>query len=77
MHTVSSGHQHHNFASPVTTRLEEIVSNEVELRNIDATHTVGDEDLLANIGYKQELKRTFSTFQVFGIAYSIDRKSVV
>ncbi|GMM46323.1 hypothetical protein DAPK24_028980 [Pichia kluyveri] len=71
MNTVSSGHQHHNFASPVTTRLEEIVSNEAELRNIDATHTVGDEDLLANIGYKQELKRTFSTFQVFGIAYSI------
>lgn len=51
--------------------MEAIKSNEASLRNIDATHTAGDADLLAEIGYKQELKRTFSTFQVFGIAYSI------
>ena len=69
----TTGHNHHhpNFVSPVASRFEDIVSHNVELRDIDATHTVGDENLLADIGYKQELKRTFSTFQVFGIAYSI------
>jgi amino acid transporter len=69
----TTGHNHHhpNFISPVASRFEDIVSHNVELRDIDATHTVGDENLLADIGYKQELKRTFSTFQVFGIAYSI------
>ncbi|KAH3660260.1 hypothetical protein OGAPHI_007465 [Ogataea philodendri] len=41
------------------------------VRSIDAKHAQGEEDLLAEIGYKQELNRTFSTFQVFGIAYSI------
>lgn len=61
----------HAITSTVTSKLEAIRSKESHLRNIDATQTAGDEDLLANIGYKQELKRTFSTFQVFGIAYSI------
>lgn len=61
----------HTLLSPASSRMEAIKSNEASLRNIDATHTAGDADLLAEIGYKQELKRTFSTFQVFGIAYSI------
>ncbi|GMM32583.1 hypothetical protein DAMA08_053280 [Martiniozyma asiatica (nom. inval.)] len=40
-------------------------------REIDARHVENDDDLLAEIGYKQELRRRFSTFQIFGIAYSI------
>lgn len=67
----TSHHQHHGFLSPVTSRMEDIKSHETALRDIDPNHVTNDEDLLANIGYKQELKRTFSTFQVFGIAYSI------
>ncbi|KAJ1307290.1 hypothetical protein OPQ81_001400 [Rhizoctonia solani] len=30
-----------------------------------------DEELLASLGYKQEFKRTFSPFEVFGVAFSI------
>jgi amino acid transporter len=72
MQPTDTGHTTaHTITSPVTSRLDAIKSNEASLRDIDATHTAGDEDLLADIGYKQELKRTFSTFQVFGIAYSI------
>lgn len=68
--STSSVHHNHNLLSPMSSRLEEMKSHET-LRSIDANHVANDEDLLANIGYKQELKRTFSTFQVFGIAYSI------
>lgn len=31
----------------------------------------GDEALLAKLGYKQELRREFSPFEVFGIGFSI------
>ncbi|TID22586.1 hypothetical protein CANINC_003246 [Pichia inconspicua] len=69
---MTTNHQHNQgFISPISSRLEDIKSHETALRNIDPNHVTNDEDLLANIGYKQELKRTFSTFQVFGIAYSI------
>lgn len=55
----------------VTSRAEYITSFASPLREIDAVHVANDEALLAEIGYKQELKRKFSTFQIFGIAYSI------
>lgn len=42
----------------------------VETPQIDALHTT-DVDLLAQIGYKQELNRRFNTIQVFGVAFSI------
>ncbi|CAD6607472.1 BAH_G0006590.mRNA.1.CDS.1 [Saccharomyces cerevisiae] len=42
-----------------------------EVNYIDAAKSVNDNQLLAEIGYKQELKRQFSTVQVFGIAFSI------
>ncbi|KAH3668851.1 hypothetical protein OGAPHI_002606 [Ogataea philodendri] len=38
---------------------------------IDAKLAQSDNELLAQIGYKQELKRKFSTLQVFGVAFSI------
>lgn len=57
--------------SPLSHRLSAIRSNQSGLREIEASAGVADADLLAEIGYKQELKRRFSTFQVFGIAYSI------
>lgn len=59
---------------PVTSmqaRIHEITSNTSNLRTIQVTKNEKDEDLLAEIGYKQELKRRFSTFQIFGIAFSI------
>ncbi|KAG0683749.1 GABA-specific high-affinity permease [Pichia californica] len=74
MHLQASNTGHttaHNILSPTSSIMENIKSNEASIRNIDASHTANDADLLAEIGYKQELKRTFSTFQVFGIAYSI------
>lgn len=59
--------------------LEAVVSNpayfnnthNVESPKIDALNTVTDNDLLAQIGYKPELKRRFNTIQVFGVAFSI------
>ena len=33
--------------------------------------SAADAELLAKLGYKQELKRNFSTLEVFGIAFSI------
>ncbi|OWB54339.1 hypothetical protein B5S28_g184 [[Candida] boidinii] len=60
-----------SIRSPIDSRIEAIRSHQSVLREIDAKHVGGDVDLLAEIGYKQELKRKFSTFQIFGIAYSI------
>lgn len=59
--------------------LEQVKSNKsfynntqnVEVPVIDALTAVDDSELLAQIGYKQELKRHFSTVQVFGVAFSI------
>ncbi|SCV00062.1 LAMI_0G02652g1_1 [Lachancea mirantina] len=42
-----------------------------QVNYINATSATDDNQLLAEIGYKQELKRQFSTVQVFGIAFSI------
>ncbi|KAM3165098.1 GABA-specific permease [Lachancea thermotolerans] len=42
-----------------------------EVNFIDAKGAHGDAELLAEIGYKQELSRHFSTVQVFGVAFSI------
>ncbi|AQZ17392.1 hypothetical protein BZL39_L04650 [Zygosaccharomyces parabailii] len=42
-----------------------------EVNYINAATSHSDNQLLAEIGYKQELKRQFSTLQVFGVAFSI------
>lgn len=59
--------------------LEAVASNKkfynntqnVETPQIDAIFSNDDNELLAQIGYKPELKRRFSTIQVFGVAFSI------
>ncbi|KAG5420607.1 hypothetical protein I9W82_002488 [Candida metapsilosis] len=56
--------------SPVHS-LHHISTHTSELRHIDPQHNLGDADLLHQIGYKQELRRHYSTIQVFGIAFSI------
>ncbi|ODV86962.1 hypothetical protein CANARDRAFT_27300 [[Candida] arabinofermentans NRRL YB-2248] len=56
---------------PVTSRISAIKSQQSAIREIDARDAAGDENLLAEIGYKQELNRSFKTYQVFGISYSI------
>lgn len=43
----------------------------VEMPLISALFSNDDNELLAQIGYKPELKRQFSTIQVFGVAFSI------
>lgn len=42
-----------------------------EVNYINAATATSDNQLLAEIGYKQELKRQFTPLQVFGIAFSI------
>ena len=37
----------------------------------DAPAEVGDMELLATLGYKQELRRHYSTIQIFAVAFSI------
>lgn len=46
-------------------------THNVELPMPDALHATSDNDLLAQIGYKPELKRRFSMIQVFGVSFSI------
>ncbi|KAH3899076.1 probable GABA-specific permease [Saccharomycodes ludwigii] len=58
----------HNVGS-IRTVTSRTGAGEVNYINAQTAH--GDEALLAEIGYKQELKRQFSTLQVFGIAFSI------
>lgn len=60
-----------NAITPAPSRIHEVATNASNLRTIHAVKDENDEDLLAEIGYKQELKRRFSTFQIFGIAFSI------
>ncbi|GMG18960.1 unnamed protein product [Ambrosiozyma monospora] len=64
MSSKSSG----NTMQAITDEINPVASR---IREIDARAAYNDEVLLAEIGYKQELKRKFSTFQIFGIAFSI------
>ncbi|CAI5756387.1 unnamed protein product [Candida verbasci] len=57
--------------SVTSNHLSQLTSVRSEIRHIDPKNNFGDVDLLAQIGYKQELKRHYSTLQVFGIAFSI------
>ncbi|KGK35150.1 hypothetical protein JL09_g5700, partial [Pichia kudriavzevii] len=54
--------------APITStasRFHEISALASPIREIDAVHAEDDDDLLAEIGYKPELMRRFSTFQIF------------
>lgn len=68
---MTSLHQTRSILSPISTRIHEINALQSHLSDIDAAAAPNDETLLAEIGYKQELQRRFSTFQIFGISYSI------
>ncbi|SCU83365.1 LAMI_0C02938g1_1 [Lachancea mirantina] len=41
------------------------------IRFVDAKSATSDQQVLAEIGYKEELRREFSTVQIFGVAFSI------
>lgn len=45
-------------------------NNTLEAR-LDAKETSGDEALLQSLGYKQELRRTFTPLELFGVGFSI------
>lgn len=60
-----------NIRSRTEDHIHNVLSNRSEIRNVDAKMAANDEELLAQIGYKQELTRKYSTLQVFGIAFSI------
>jgi amino acid transporter len=58
--TYTSGHEHHVSTTAHTASGQDVVlSGEA------------DAELLAKMGYKQELKRNFTAVEVFGIAFSI------
>ncbi|GMG21612.1 unnamed protein product [Ambrosiozyma monospora] len=71
VHPLRSITSHVHPIQSVHTKLHEVVSTQSAIREIDAKDAANDSDLLAQIGYKQELKRSFHTYQIFGIAYSI------
>lgn len=56
--------------SPIQS-LHHIPTVASDVRVIDPQHNAGDVDLLHQIGYKQELRRHYTTLQVFGIPFSI------
>lgn len=59
---VRSAHQAH---------LHQVMSSKSAVREVDP-HAAHDEvELLAEMGYKQELRRHYTTFEAFGIAFSI------
>ena len=60
-----------SIKSRTEEHLHKLTTIRSPLREIDPQHNAGDADLLAQIGYKQELRRHYSTLQVFGIAFSI------
>lgn len=66
-----TSHRLTSLKSKTESHLHQIVSNRSEVRHVDPAEAADDEELLAQIGYKQELKRSYSTLQVFGIAFSI------
>ncbi|CUS24748.1 LAQU0S19e00738g1_1 [Lachancea quebecensis] len=41
------------------------------IRFVDARSATSDQQVLAELGYKEELKREFSSIQIFGVAFSI------
>ncbi|KAG7661736.1 uncharacterized protein J8A68_004749, partial [[Candida] subhashii] len=51
--------------------LHAVASNRSAIRSIHPDEGLDDVELLKQIGYKQELRRHYSTVQVFGIAFSI------
>ncbi|KAG0687740.1 GABA-specific high-affinity permease [Pichia californica] len=57
--------------SPLKSRINQINSLQSHIPEFNPRDAQNDESLLAEIGYKQELQRRFSTFQIFGISYSI------
>ncbi|SCU84343.1 LADA_0D01178g1_1 [Lachancea dasiensis] len=46
-------------------------SHGIPIRYVDARSATSDKQVLAEIGYKEELKREFSAIQIFGVAFSI------
>jgi amino acid transporter len=55
-------------ASPPSDSKEAPIEGTIEEGNVAEA---GDNQLLAQLGYKQELKRQYSTVQIFAIAFSI------
>ncbi|ODV80042.1 amino acid transporter [Suhomyces tanzawaensis NRRL Y-17324] len=60
-----------SVGSRTGAHLSQVLSARSEIRVIHAQDAANDVELLAQIGYKQELNRHYSTIQVFGIAFSI------
>ena len=56
-----------NTTDRVLHHLDTVLSHREEVRSINANDAANDTDLLHQIGYKQEMRRQYSTLQVFGI----------
>lgn len=68
---MTSLHASTSVLSPLQSRMHDINTHQSHIAEFDPRTAANDETLLAEIGYKQELQRRFSTFQIFGISYSI------
>ncbi|KAG7661735.1 uncharacterized protein J8A68_004748 [[Candida] subhashii] len=73
MNTIKSKAETHlsNIKSRTEEHLHNVLSAKSDIRQIHPDEAADDVELLAQIGYKQELRRHYSTIQVFGIAFSI------
>ncbi|EGW34176.1 uncharacterized protein SPAPADRAFT_133471 [Spathaspora passalidarum NRRL Y-27907] len=68
--SITSGHLS-QIKSKTEDHFHNITSVRSQIREIHPNEAANDVELLAQIGYKQELRRHYSTLQVFGIAFSI------
>ncbi|CAI5756125.1 unnamed protein product [Candida verbasci] len=57
--------------SRTENHLQNALYHRSDIRDTDPQHNQGDVELLAQIGYKQQLNRHYSTTRVFGIAFLI------
>lgn len=69
--SIRNGESIQMYSSSPNIRTVRSATGAGEVNYINAITSSTDNQLLAEIGYKQELKRQFSTLQVFGISFSI------
>lgn len=60
-----------NASSKVHRHLESVLSNREERRSVNPLEANGDVDLLAQIGYKQEMQRHYTPLQIFAVSFSV------
>ncbi|CUM62857.1 uncharacterized protein PRCAT00000416001 [Priceomyces carsonii] len=65
--SIGSGNVLTDIKSHASMHMSHIASHRSEVRAVDPLHAANEVELLAEIGYKQELRRHYSNLQAFGM----------